>query len=70
MPTAGAGSALLHFYETEARQTWKGQPDPPTAQRAGTRDAEPDAVNPIDSRALLQPGTTGAGNALYFKNGR
>ena len=42
----------------------KGQPDPTAAQHADTQDTEPDVVNPIDSHALLQPGTAGAGNTL------
>jgi hypothetical protein len=42
----------------------EGQPDPTIAQHAGTQDVEPDPVNLIDSHALFQPGTTGAGNTL------
>ena len=62
MPMAGASSAL---HRTEAKQAWNEQPDPSAAQHAGAQGAEPDVVDPIDSHALLQPGTTGAGNALY-----
>ena len=57
----------MHFNETETRQTWKGQPDPTRAQHAGTQDVEPDSVNLIDSHALFQPGTTGAGNTLSLE---
>ena len=62
MPIAGASSAL---HKTETRQAWNEQPDPSAAQHTGAQGAEPDVVDPIDSHALLQPGTTGAGNALY-----
>ena len=62
MPMAGASSAL---HETETRRAWKEQPDLSAAQHAGAQGAEPDVVDPIDPHALLQLGTTGAGNELY-----
>ena len=64
LPRAGANST---FQETETKHTWKGQPDPTRAEHAGTQDVEPDSVNLIDSHALFQPGTTGAGNKLSLE---
>ena len=64
LPRAGANST---FQETETKQTWKGQPDPTRAEHAGTQDVEPDSANLIDSHALFQPGTTGAGNTLSLE---
>jgi hypothetical protein len=51
----------MYFKEKRRQGKRRGRPaDPTVAQHAGAQYVEPDSANPIDSRALLQPGTAGA----------